>query len=322
MDKKQQIMDLWRTCFDDSDEFLRIFFDRVYDKHNALVIEKNGQVVSSLQMLPYTMTYYGTEISVSYLYGACTLPAERGQGLMKELVEKAFEEMKYRDVALTVVIPAEPRLFDFYRKLGYTEAFDYSEEHYTRPATPIWEPNLTVVPPLVPSMQILYDFFNRKLRERTCCVLHTYDDFVTILRDFHLIGGEMLTALDDLQQPVGLAFVLPDQKNKESSPEERSVYIREILYDTDRIKDLLLQEATLQNNVKKAIVRTPAYGPNTYRLGMARVLDTHRLIRHWASTHDNTALSIHEMEKMEVQPLTRLLLDYPAHEAYMSLMLD
>lgn len=102
---KQQIIDLWRLSFNDSEEFIRLYFDRVYKEENTLVIEKNGQVVSALQMLPYTMTYYGTEISVAYISGACTLPSMRGKGLMRELLQNAFEEMKYRSVAVTAPDP-------------------------------------------------------------------------------------------------------------------------------------------------------------------------------------------------------------------------
>lgn len=63
------------------------------------------------------MTYYGTEISVNYIYAACTLPSERGQGLMRQLIQDAFKVMESRKVALTVIIPADPWLFDYYRDL-------------------------------------------------------------------------------------------------------------------------------------------------------------------------------------------------------------
>ena len=180
---KSQLIDLWRTSFNDSEEFIKLFFDRVYKKENALFIKKDGKIVSALQMLPYVMTYYGTEISVNYIYGACTHPSERGQGLMRQLIQEAFEVMENRKVALTVIIPADPWLFDYYRDLGYTEAFDYSEETYVRPKETTWEQGILVVPPEVPSMESLYHFFNKKQRERTSYVLHDYDDFVTILRD-------------------------------------------------------------------------------------------------------------------------------------------
>ena len=32
---KSQLIDLWRTSFNDSEEFIKLFFDRVYKKENA-----------------------------------------------------------------------------------------------------------------------------------------------------------------------------------------------------------------------------------------------------------------------------------------------
>ena len=315
VDKKQQIMDLWRKSFDDSEAFIQLFFDRVYKDENALIIEKDGKVISALQILPYTMTYYGTEISVSYVYGACTAPEERGLGWMRKLVGEAFDVMKKRDVALTVIIPADSWLFDYYRELGYTDAFDYSEDTYIRSDIPVYEPFLTVVPPEVPSTEDLYSYFNRKLRERDCCLLHTYDDFITILRDVQICGNQVLTALNEQDKPVGMAFL--------STPENKDfVYIKELLYDSESIKHLLLQEATLQNKVNKAVYRIPYIGPGTFPMGMARVIDRNRLIHHWAYTHEYSPVNIGELKEMETQPLTRFLLDYQGREAYMSLMLE
>ena len=88
MDKKQQIVNLWRTCFGDSEAFISLYFDRVYKDENAMTIEKDGKIVSALQIVPYTMTYLGTEISVGYISGACTTPEERGQGLMRQLLKR------------------------------------------------------------------------------------------------------------------------------------------------------------------------------------------------------------------------------------------
>lgn len=310
---KPQLIDLWRTSFDDSEEFIKLFFDRVYKQENALFIKEDGKIVSALQMLPYRMNYYGTEIPVSYIYGACTLPSKRGRGLMRQLIQKAFDVMKSREVALTVIIPADPWLFDYYRDLGYTDAFDFSEETYIRSSTPLYEPEILVVPPEVPSLASLYNFFDKKQRERTCYVLHDYEDFVTILRDLQISGGKILTALDIQEKPLGMIFFYPSSDH---------LYVRELIYENEHIKNLLLQEATIQYSVEKAVYRNPFTGPGTYPLGMARVLNRDRLIHHWAFTHENSVLNIGELKEMETQPLTRLLLDYQNREAYMSLMLD
>lgn len=323
MDKKKQMVNLWHTCFGDSDAFTQLFFDRVYKDENALTIEKGGQIVSALQMLPYTMTYCGTEISVAYISGACTLPSERGQGLMRRLIQESFEVMRSRQIALTTLIPANPWLFDYYREQGYTEAFDYALETYIRPESVQQTPTITVIPPEIASMEQLYAYFNRKLRERTCCLLHTYDDFVTILRDLQLDGGEMLTALNEKEEPVGMAFVLPFETNL--SPTDsvgEKVWIKELLYDNEQIKELLLQEISLQNNVQQVSYKTLPFPPGTLPMGMARIIDTHRLIHLWKENHPHNPTSVKDMENWDIQTLTRFLLDYPNRMAYMSLMLD
>lgn len=319
---KQQIIDLWRLSFNDTEEFIRLYFDRVYKEENTLVIEKNGQVVSALQMLPYTMTYYGTEISVAYISGACTLPSMRGKGLMKQLLLNAFEEMKRRSVAVTALIPADPWLFDYYRKQGYTDAFDCTEDIYIRPETPVYAPEITVVPPKVPSIDELYDYFNRKMRERTCCILHTKEDYITILRDLELDKGRMLTALNEEGQTIGMAFVLPPDDTAGLPEEKKHVYVKEFFYDDDRVASLLLQESTLQFNVDRAIYKTPPIIPATRPFGMARVIDTERLIHHWLSTHKDSPLTEQNLKDMDIQTLTRIVMGYPNREAYMSLMLD
>lgn len=313
MDKKQQLMDLWRQCFGDSEAFISLFFDRVYKEENALTIEREGRIVSALQMLPYTMTYYGTEISVNYIYGACTALAERGQGLMRRLLQESFEVMKSREVALTVLVPSDKELFDYYRKQGFTEAFDYTVNTYIRTDVPVQAPMLTVVAPEVPSMKQLYAYFDRKLRERPCGMLHTYDDFVTILREMQLNGGQMLTALDITQKPVGMVFLYRG---------EDRVLIKELLYDTDQVKSLLLQEACNQNNVSQASCIVPPVQPSMRPFGMARVLDTRRLITHWRSRHPHSPLTESDLEQMDIPTLTSHLLDYPVRQAYMSLMMD
>lgn len=241
---------------------------------------------------------------------------------MKQLMQKAFDEMKYRSVAVAALIPADPWLFDYYRELGYTETFDYSEDTYIRPEIPVYAPQITVVPPEVPSLDQLYDYFNRKIRERQCCVLHTKDDFVTILRDLQLDGGQMLTALNEKDQPIGMAFTLPPDHTPGLSEDKKQVYVKEFFYDDDRVANLLLQEATLQNNVNKAIYKTPPVVPATRPVGMARVIDTERLIHHWLSTHKDSPFTEQNLKDMDIQTLTRIVMGYPNRESYMSLMLD
>ena len=206
MDKKQQIV-TYGVPASGIPRHLSALFDRVYKDENAMTIEKDGKIVSALQIVPYTMTYLGTRSRWLYLR-VCTAP-EEGVGLMRQLLQETFEEMERREVAISALIPADPWLFDYYREQGYTEAFDYSVETYIRPNTPVQLPKITVIQPEVPTTDELFAYFNRKLRERPSCILHSQDDFITILRDLQLDNGGMYTALDENEKVVGMAFALP-----------------------------------------------------------------------------------------------------------------
>lgn len=36
-------MELWRRCFEDTDEFIRFYFERKYSDANSLIYEENGK---------------------------------------------------------------------------------------------------------------------------------------------------------------------------------------------------------------------------------------------------------------------------------------
>ena len=64
---KPQLIDLWRTSFDDSEEFIKLFFDRVYKKENALFIEKDGKIgrkVGSVKTVEQMKTEYREVINL------------------------------------------------------------------------------------------------------------------------------------------------------------------------------------------------------------------------------------------------------------------
>lgn len=312
-------MELWKTAFGDSNKFMKLYFNQVYRDENALVLEEDGRVLSSLQMLPYTMMFYGEEISVAYISGASTWPSEQGKGLMKKLLMNAFEEMRKRNVAVSALIPAEKWLFNYYRSQGYTEVFEYSLKVYTRHEYIEPERDLIVVQQDEDVTEQLYDFFCKKLKERKLCILHTYDDLVTIIKDLKLSKGKLFVLYNQEKQPAGMAFAVhPDKSNY---PE--SVLVKEILYNDERVKKHLLFEITRQFKVHKAVYRLP-YKDSliTFPYGMARIIDTERLIHIWKSAHPDHPVSIDEMRNMDIQTLTSHLFDYPHKTAYMSLMLD
>ncbi|MCC8143846.1 MAG: GNAT family N-acetyltransferase [Tannerellaceae bacterium] len=318
---KQQVIDLWKTSFNDSDEFIDLYFTQVYKPENTLVAEKDGRVVAALQMLPYTMTFWGNEIPVAYIAGACTAPQEQNKGLMRELLESAFAEMERRDIPLTVLVPAADWLFDYYRRSGYTEAFDQSARMYTYTGTAIQLPEVIVTPARILELKDYYPYFDKKMKERNCCLQHTFDDFNTIFQDLQLSNGQLLVALDIQRQPVGMAFVLPPYEDHTLIPGEKAI-VRELLADTEEIKALLLQEAAIQNNANQVLYYRPPVAGDSHRKGMARIINRNRLTDLFIAANPCNGFTRGELEMMDDTSLLHLLVNYPDRTGYMSLFFE
>lgn len=120
---RENVRSMWKTCFDDSDEYMDIHFSRKYRDENTLILSET-QPVSSLQMLPYQITFNKTLIPFSYIAGVCTLPEFRKKGYMDELLIKSFEVIQGRNIPLAILVPAEDWLFDFYERYGFRQCFE------------------------------------------------------------------------------------------------------------------------------------------------------------------------------------------------------
>lgn len=311
MNRKEQIRELWQTCFEDTEAFVDFYFNRVYRDEQALTIERQGRIVSALQMIPYQMSWCGIEISMAYIGGACTVPEERGKGLMGELLNEAFRRMIEDEYDITALIPAEPWLYDYYRKQGYTEIFDYSLPYYRKsekqPGTHDFQRITT------DNAADWFPYFNKKLRERPACVLHSPDDFMNNIMDTDIEGGEVWGIRNSQGNEAGMAFGVPLTEE---------TFIKELLYENEEIKEALLYYYSEKQNDKPLTYKTSPVLPEVHRHGMAKILNPDKMIEQWLSFHSDTSFSAEELKRMDGWTLSRNLFGYNQRESYMSLMLD
>jgi Predicted acetyltransferase involved in intracellular survival and related acetyltransferases len=179
---------MWKTCFDDTDEFIELYFSEKYKPENTLIYIDKGEIVSSLQMLPYTITFYGEKIPFYYLSGLCTLPKYRSKGYMKLLVEAAHNEMKKRGIPLSILIPADETLYDFYKRYGYEQVFEKDENPIA----------LKQIIAEQPRLEEAYATFDNQYQQKDFCVQKTLDDFKTIVREFEMDGCPPKTNLSGM----------------------------------------------------------------------------------------------------------------------------
>ena len=251
---REEMISLWQTTFQDSDEFAEMFFSRVYKPENTLVIKIDGKIVSAMQMIPYKIKNGGDIIPSAYVCGVCTLTFERGKGLMKILMNEAMDEMRRKGNIISTLIPAHPWLFDIYKKFGYIYPANYSIEKFYH------KNNLNKSDSgkdrdngfsdftFTPYSDKYFPYFDEKQQERQCAILHDAYDMENIHLDLLNDNGNIYIALHE-NVPVGIAFVSHDS--------EKEVVIKEILYDNTQTKEALIHYVLNIYNAETAKVRVP-----------------------------------------------------------------
>ena len=252
---RDEMLSLWQTTFQDSDEFADMFFRRVYKPENTLVIKKDGKIVSALQMIPYDIKNGDDIIPSAYVCGVCTLTLERGKGYMKILMNEAMDFMRQKGYYISTLIPAHPWLFEIYKKFGYIFPVNYSIERYNcknNPKKPDTgnnqDDNDFSGYTFTTYADNFFPYFDKKQRERQCAVLHNAYDIENILRDLIHDSGNIYIAIRE-NIPVGIAFARPDS--------EKEVAIKELFYDSVQIKKALIYHILNIYDAETAKIRAP-----------------------------------------------------------------
>ncbi len=118
-----ELKGLWKEVFGDSDEYLDIFFSRIYKENNTLVHCIDGKPAAALYMIPYEIYINGKYYLMQYLYALATKAEYRRKGIMTELIHQAHRIGKKRGYISSVLIPACQDLYAYYQHLGYNIAY-------------------------------------------------------------------------------------------------------------------------------------------------------------------------------------------------------
>ncbi|MDH6309901.1 putative acetyltransferase [Dysgonomonas sp. PFB1-18] len=218
------VRQMWKTCFEDTEEFLDIFFTYKYKDENTLIYFEGDIAVASLQMLPYTITFYGQEIPFAYLAGLCTLPEHRQRGYMAKLIYEAHRIIAERSIVLAILIPAEDWLYGFYEKFGYEQVFEKGDDFI-----PLKEIMDTYADP-----QEGYRVLDSMFRPLDFCVQKSEEDFEAIRKEYRLDGYPPKTNLSAMARIIDVWSAL-------------SMYAKANLSQKFRIKvnDSFLQKASV-----------------------------------------------------------------------------
>ena len=118
---KEQVVSVWNYCFEDGEDFVKYYFENVYDENNTIIIEENDEVLSALQLNKYTIDLRDNKYDVSYVVGVSSKPEVRGLGYMKHLMAYTLEELYKNGEIVSLLMAIDYRL---YKRYGFDQCYD------------------------------------------------------------------------------------------------------------------------------------------------------------------------------------------------------
>lgn len=279
---KEEVKNIWRLCFDDSEEFIEMYFRLRYNNEVSIGITSGEELIAALQMLPYPMTFGGKTIETSYISGACTHPDYRGNGVMRELLSQAYVRMLHKGALISTLIPGEPWLFDYYARMGYAAVFRYSQRKELQSCKSDSSAYINVKC-TGEYEEAVYQYLHKKMLERPCCIQHTETDFKVILADLSVTHDSLYVATQE-DEVKGIAMTYR---------EKDTLWIAELLADSPKIENDLLKHIRQTTGCDKLTIIAPAAtDEESYPLGMARILDARAVLQLYAASCPKDEMNI------------------------------
>ena len=123
---------LWKTAFGDTDAYLDLFFSAAFSESRCRCVFEDHKLLSMLYWFPCACG----EKEYAYLYAIATDEASRGKGCCSALMEDTHRLLQKEGYAGCVLVPADDKLRQFYRRFGYRDFGGISEKTATPAKTP------------------------------------------------------------------------------------------------------------------------------------------------------------------------------------------
>ena len=120
----ESIKEIWSYCFNDTESFMKYYFNDKYKSENNVVALDEGKIISSLQLNQYKLLLNSKVYNTSYVVGVSTLPEGRGAGYMNKVMKFTLNELYKKGQLVSILMPIDYRL---YRRFGYEHCYDQIE---------------------------------------------------------------------------------------------------------------------------------------------------------------------------------------------------
>ncbi len=244
---RQQVKELWHTCFEDTNKFTDWFFDERWKSEYGVVAQDGEKIVAAMQGWPYTINIRGVKIPAVMLAGVSTHPDYRGQGIMPKCLSLFMKNSMDRGEDVVFHTPANHPTF--FKSLHYSSSLtafvsynynitkSYSSKARVEKITDRFAPRLI-------------DAYNTNLSFFSGAVNRDLNDMALKLRDYAASDADLVYIEKD-GKITSYAVCMGDEENVVA--EEFSVF------DNAQRDELLYAVSSIGKERKSKIKLPPAY---------------------------------------------------------------
>lgn len=119
-----QLKSLWNQSFHDPLNYVDFIYREVSRPADTFVYDIGGELASMMILIPTVFVFKDKGVKTMYIYGAATAQRHRQRGIMTAMLRHAEEYARDLDFALSIIVPGDKYLFDYYRRRGYSADFN------------------------------------------------------------------------------------------------------------------------------------------------------------------------------------------------------
>ena len=117
------LRNLWKEAFNDTDNFLDIFFRTAFHTDRCRCIFDGETAVAALYWFDCTCE----DKPIAYIYAVATAKSHRRQGLCQTLMAETHRHLSALGYEGTLLVPGNQELFKMYEKMGYQASCNIRE---------------------------------------------------------------------------------------------------------------------------------------------------------------------------------------------------
>lgn len=258
--------EIWKLCFGDSVSFIDFFYANRYKENETAVLLHDGNILAMLTMIPVkTVIPDKRSYNTSMLYAIATHPNYQNRGFATQLMGFSNQYLEARKNELSVLVPANMQLFDYYRHQGYQDGFYIREALLIRDGVDCLPINRSYQCAISAITSQEYNLRRNSQLSGRLFIAYSDEDIAYQKKLSQLSGADIYALdIDDIQGCLTVERITSDK-----------VLIKEILLPEDYL-NAAIKQIVQQLPAKEYVLRTPAYlgeklGGSIRPFGMARV---------------------------------------------------